>query len=378
MRPVSHLRIAMFVAGLVVLACAPATQPTPKPAAAPPPVASPAAQAAPASGAAPARPTDAPLNPAATVRVGVVGATGESGLYVAEEQGYFRQQGITIEWAQFQAGQQMIPLLGSGQLDVGSGGVSAGLINAVALDIPLRIVADEGYIAPGSRWQGIVVRKELVDNGTFGGCPNYKGLRVANVTDGNTGHIVLARTLRECGLELTDIDVVLMSFGDMMVAFQNGAIDAAFILEPFLTRGVEEGLFVMTKSGGDAYPGQQGAVVLYAPQFIANRREVGQRFMVGYLQGVRAYTAATTRGVNRAEVIGILSRLTSVRDPAVLDRLAPVTLNPDGYINVQAFGDDVAWWYDRGYTRTRIDPAQVVDHSFVDYAIERLGRDTQR
>jgi len=289
-----------------------------------------------------------------------------------------RQQGITVEWTQFQAGQQMIPLVGSGQLDVASGGVSAGLINAVAQDIPLRIVADEGYIAPNSRWQGIVVRKALVDNGTFAGCPSYKGLRVANVTDGNTGHIVLARTLGECGLELSDIDVVLMSFGDMMVAFQNGAIDAAFMIEPFLTRGVEEGLFVMTKTGWEAYPGQQGAVVLYGPQFIADRRAVAQRFMVGYLQGVRAYTAATTRGVNRAEVIDILSRLTSIRDPAVLDRLAPVTLNPDGYINVQAFGDDVVWWYDHGYTRSRVDPAQVVDHSFVDYAIERLGRDPQR
>jgi NitT/TauT family transport system substrate-binding protein len=385
----------MFVVGLVLLACAPATQPAPQPASAPPVASSAPASGAPASGApaagatsgsaatsaggaAPARPTDAPLNPAATVRVGVVGATGESGLYVADELGYFRQQGINIEWAQFQAGQQMIPLLGSGQLDVGSGGVSAGLINAVALDIPMRIVADEGYIAPGSRWQGIVVRKELVDNGTFTGCPSYKGLRVANVTDGNTGHIVLARTLAECGLQLSDIDVVLMSFGDMMVAFQNGAIDASFNLEPFLTRGVEEGLFVMSKSGGDAYPGQQGAVVLYSPQFIADRREVGQRFMVGYIQGIRAYTAATTRGVNRAEVIDILSRMTSVRDPAVLDRLAPVTLNPDGYINIQAFGDDVAWWYDHGYTRARVDPAQVVDHSYVDYAIERLGRDTQR
>ena len=212
MRPVRPLRIALFVVGLVLLACAPATQPAPQPAAPPPPVASPAAQAAPASGAAsasgapasgsaPARPTDAPLNPPATVRVGVVGATGESGLYIAEELGYFREQGIQIEWAQFQAGQQMIPLLGSGQLDVGSGGISAGLINAVALDIPLRIVADEGYIAPGSAWQGIVVRKELVDNGTFTGCPSYRGLRVANTTDGNTGQIVLARTLAECGLD---------------------------------------------------------------------------------------------------------------------------------------------------------------------------------
>ena len=373
MRRVPHQLIVAFIVGLAVLACAPATQPAPTPRTAPP-AASAVAPPVPTIGAAPARPTDAPLNPAMTVRVGVVGATGEAGLYIAEERGYFREQGLTIEWAQFQAGQQMIPLLGAGQLDVGSGGVSAGLINAVALDIPLRIVADEGYIAPGSAWQGIVVRKELVDNGTFRGCPDYKGLRVANTTDGNTGHIVLARTLAECGLELTDVEVVLMGFSDMMAAFQNGAIDASFMLEPFMTRGVADGLFVMSKRGGDAYPGQQGGIILYAPHFIANQRAAGQRVMVAYLLGVRDFEAAFTRGVGRAKIIDILSRTTSIRDPALLDRMEPVNFNPDGYINVQAFGDDVAWWYDHGYTKTRVDPTQVVDHSFVDYAIERLGR----
>jgi hypothetical protein len=145
------------------------------------------------------------------------------------------------------------------------------------------------------------------------------------------------------------------------------------MLEPFMTRGVTEGLFVMAKSGGDAYPGQQGAVVLYGPQFIANRRPVGERFMVAYLKAVRDYWAAFTTGTNRAEVIDILRRTTVVNDAALLDRMAPVSLNPDGYINLQAFGDDVAWWYDHGYVKTRVDPVQVVDHSFVDYARAALG-----
>src|SRR5581483_5290734 len=109
------------------------------------------------------------------------------------------------------------------------------------------------------------------------------------------------------------------------------------------------------------------------PQFIANRRPVGQRFMVAYLKAVRDYWAAFTTGANRAEVIDILRRTTVVNDAALLDRMAPVSLNPDGYINLQAFGDDVAWWYDHGYVKTRVDPAQVVDHSFVDYARAALG-----
>ena len=85
------------------------------------------------------RPLDPPLNPPVTVRVGVVGSTSDAGIYVGIEKGYYREQGIQIELSQFQAAQQMVPLLGTGQLDVGGGATSAGLINAVAIDVPIRI-----------------------------------------------------------------------------------------------------------------------------------------------------------------------------------------------------------------------------------------------
>lgn len=32
------------------------------------------------------------------------------------------------------------------------------------------------------------------------------------------------------------------------------------------------------------------------------------------------------------------------------------------------------WWYEQGFSKTRVEPTQVIDHSFVDHAIERLGR----
>jgi hypothetical protein len=41
---------------------------------------------------------------------------------------------------------------------------------------------------------------------------------------------------------------------------------------------------------------------------------------------------------------------------------------------MDTFAADVEWWTNQGFIKTRVDPADVVDHSFVDYAIERLGR----
>jgi NitT/TauT family transport system substrate-binding protein len=378
MTAVGRWPIVSLVAALLLAACAPAAGPTAKPAAAPPaPAAAPPAAPAPGS-AASVRPLDPPLSPPVTVRVGLVGSASDAGIYIAQEKGYFREQGLELELSQFQALQQQVPLLGSGQLDVGGGGTNAGLINAVAVDVPLRIVADKGSLYPGFRWQGFVVRKDLMDSGAVRGCASFKGLRVANAADGNSGHILLDRLLGECGLGLSDIEVVLMSYPDMLVAFRNGAIDASHMLEPNITRGMADGLFALYKSGDEIYPGQQAAVLVYGPHFIATQREAGQRFMVAYVKGLRDHWDAFTRGVNKAEIIDILSRTTAVRDPVLLERSAPPGLNPDGYIDMEAWAADIAWWTRHGYVRTRVDPAQVVDNSFVDYAIERLGRYTPR
>jgi hypothetical protein len=64
----------------------------------------------------------------------------------------------------------------------------------------------------------------------------------------------------------------------------------------------------------------------------------------------------------------------SVRDPALIERMAPTGSNPDGYAHLTSLADDIDWWVAHAYVQTRIDAAEVVDNSFADYAIERLGR----
>jgi hypothetical protein len=111
---------------------------------------------------------------------------------------------------------------------------------------------------------------------------------------------------------------------------------------------------------------------------MATQREAGQRFMVAYLRGVRDYWEAFTNGANKAEIVDVLTRWTTLKDPALYERMAPAGLNPDGYVNLRTFASDVQWWFDRGYMKTLVEPTQVIDHSFVDYAIERLGRYSAR
>src|SRR3954470_8195475 len=120
---------------VVLLACAPASPPSapsaeraasaPSAAAAgnaPPPSLAPFAAAAPA----------ASLAPAVNVKVGTIAAINDAGLYLALERGYFAAEGLDVELVPFRASADMIPLMGNGQLDVGSGAAIPSIFNAIA------------------------------------------------------------------------------------------------------------------------------------------------------------------------------------------------------------------------------------------------------
>jgi len=383
MLPATRWLSALPTVALLALACRPAA-PTGAPPSAPPAAASAqaASQTEKTASAAPAtvgtRPLDPPLNPPVTVRVGMLGQTSDAGIFLALEKGYFREQGLEIETSIFQTAQQMVAPLGAGQLDVGGGATSAALLNAVAREVPIRIVADKGSTPPGFGFQGLLVRKDLLDSGAIRDCASFKGRRVAITGPGVSQEPGLEHALQDCGLGVKDLELIPMGFPDMPNAARNGAIDAAMMIEPLLTNAVSAGVFGVYKRTDEFYPNQQIAVILYAPHLVTQQREVGERFMLAYVKGLRDHWDAYTRGVGKAELLDILSRNTAVKDKALLEQLVPVGLNPDGYVNMSTFSDDVEWWTDHGYVQGRVDPAQVVDNSFVDYAVERLGRYTPR
>ena len=382
MLPMSY-RLPMLSAILLgALACAPSAAPKVTPAAAPPVnVVAPAASQPPPAAAAPSapqtQPFDPPLRPPVTVRVGMLGQTSDAGIFIANERGYFREQGIELESIPFQTAQQMVAPLGAGQLDIGGGATSAALLNAVAREVPIRIVADKGSTPVGFGFQGLLVRKDLVERGAFSGCSSFKGYRVAVSGPGLSQEPGIERALADCGLGLNDVTLVPMGFPEMPTAARNSAIDAAMMIEPLLTSALNAGVFSVYKRTDEFYPDQQIAVILYAPH-IVQQREIGDRFMLAYVKGLRDHWDAFTRGKDKAEVLEILSRNTTVKDLAVLEQLGPVGLNPDGYINMRTFSDDVEWWINHNYVQGRIEAAQVVDNSFADYAVERLGRYTPR
>jgi NitT/TauT family transport system substrate-binding protein len=354
---------------------APASGATSAPAAAPSAVQQPAAGAAPAAPApAASQPARQPLAPRVAVRYGQLGSASDAGVYVALERGYFAEEGLDLDLVPLDSGGRMVPALGSGQLEVGGGGVSVALINAVSRDVPLKLVADKGSLRPGFGFESLVVRKELVDSGAVRGVADLRGRKIAVNTRTSVDIWALGTALEGAGLRVEDVIVEEIPFPEMIPALANAAIDAGTPIEPTATAIVSRGIGIRLLTMDEAVPNGQLATIMYAPHFWRDQSEAGRRFALAYLRGVRDYNRAFTTGDGRGDVIGILTRHTVIRDPAVFEQMILPGLNPNGHINVQSILAAQEYWRKLDMLQSVVPPEQFVDHSYVDWALGVLGR----
>jgi NitT/TauT family transport system substrate-binding protein len=313
--------------------------------------------------------------PAAKVIIGVLGSSSDSGIFVAQDKGYFKEQGIELDTQRFQTLVDMVGPTAAGQLDIAAGAPAAGLYNAVARDVPIKIVADKGG-TPSPEWDftGLVLRKDLMDSGKIKSEKDLKGLRLVTSGKGNSPEVALATVLKKGGLTLKDIDFEQMSFPDMVTAMANKGIDGGVVIEPFLTSISSSGNGVVWKRNTDIFGhNQQIAIIAYGQKFYSNQ-DLARRWMVAYLKGIRDYNDAfgpKKKGYD--DVVNILAKNTTVKDPAIIKKMTPAGLNPDGKLDMKSMQEDIDYYTEAGYLKDKVDLPKLIDTSFQEYAVQQLG-----
>jgi NitT/TauT family transport system substrate-binding protein len=314
-----------------------------------------------------------PLPQETVVKVGMKQVVSDAGILIGMAKGYYKDLGITIEPVQFNSGQEMINQLASGQLDVAAAVTASGLMNAMSRDIPVKIVADKGVNVPGKGYYRLVIRKDLVNE-----IKDYKDLRgrkVAVVGTASMDEIYLVRCLQKGGLTLNDVDEqVIRSFPDMLVALSNKSIDAAMVIEPFVTQGIAKDIINPWKDPQDYDPEAQIAILVYGTS-LTKRPDVANRFMAAYLKSMRDYNDAFFKNVGKKEIIDILTKYSVVKDAQLYETMYPVGLNPDAYVRMKGIKADLDWYKDNNMLKNpdmRVE--DTVDNQYVDFAIKILGK----
>lgn len=311
------------------------------------------------------------------VRIGIANASSDVAFFIADKKGYFRQEGIDAKFIAFDSGAKMVAPLGAGQLDVAGGSPSAGLYNAVARGIGIKIVADKGSTPPGYGYQPLLVRTDLVKSGKYKTLADLKGMKVAGSATGSASTSTMNEALKKAGLKSSDVERIYLGFPQHVMALQNKAVDAALTTEPSATEAVRRGAAVRVMGDDQIYPNHELAVVLYSTGFIKAHPDTAKAFMRAYIRAARDYNNALANGKiagpNANDVIAILTEYTPIKDASVYREIVPQGTNPDGKLNLASLNNDLHFFQSEGVIKGDVTVAQVVDTSFADAAVKDLG-----
>lgn len=230
-----------------------------------------------------------PLAEPATVKVV------RSGLYeyfapleLAQATGEFEKENIQIDFMTATPSDGLV-MLAAGQADVLASSLSAGTINAM-VDSNIRMVA-MGFSSSPESQAGMWVRSEVFVDPATGeiDLTRMKGAKIGSATGvGSPTSLPISAALGKAGLSITDIEFVKLSSTDLIVALENGAIDAAWLSDPLWTQAVDNpDLTFAFNDAGLAITGY-----LFGESLLDERREVGEAFVRAlaraselYLQG---------------------------------------------------------------------------------------------
>jgi sulfonate transport system substrate-binding protein len=139
-----------------------------------------------------------------------------------------RKLGWLVRWTEFPAGPQLLEALNVGELDFGTTG-EAPPVFAQAAGAPLVYVGAE---PPSPAGEAILVPEAS----TIHSVADLKGRRIA-LNKGSNVHFLLVQALASAQLKPEDIEPVYLAPADARAAFEQGAVDAWAIWDPFFAAG---------------------------------------------------------------------------------------------------------------------------------------------
>ncbi|WP_326558739.1 ABC transporter substrate-binding protein [Micromonospora sp. NBC_01796] len=209
------------------------------------------------------------------VKVGAIPIVDVAPLYLGEEKGFFRDQGIELEVVNTTGGAAAVPGVVSGEFDFAFGNVVS-LILARSQRLPLKAIA-VGNSSTGKAdadFGGIVVPA----GSPIQTAADLAGRTVAVNNLKNVGDTTVRASIRKAGGDATKVKFVELPFPDMPAAVAAKRVDAAWIVEPFFTVARNEGARVVASNFVDTAPNMTVAAYFTSENVVKERADLTRRF----------------------------------------------------------------------------------------------------
>lgn len=286
-------------------------------------------------------------------------------LWIAYELGYFKEQNLDIELVDITAQADVFAAILAGQIDVATNTITAGLFNSLARGADVRIVADRGSISTtGCSAYGVALRKADFASAT----PTASDLRGKSIhSQGDRWQDYFAeRWLATFGVTIDDLRLQYVSNPARVEALNSGQVQVVPDTEPYLSQHIANGHWLSPVNAGSVLPGSQITLLTFGPNMMGANADVGKRFMVAYLKGVRKFNEGKTD-----ENVKIMNKYLKM-DEAFLKKMCWSSIRNDGMVNVDSMMQFQQWAQDKKLVDKPVTREQMFDPTFVQYAVKTL------
>lgn len=301
------------------------------------------------------------------IKLGLLSTGGDHWpIWVAEDQGYFKEQNLTLRQFQTDSIAKAIQALSAGSTDILFPTNTQGAVVAMAKKASIKIIAGDYTKALYDLISGPKYKKvEDLKGGTMG---------VINLTSGST--VLLQKILLAHGLKYPG-DYDLLTVGgtpSRYAAVKKGAVAAAMVTIPTSFQAKEDGLNIVANIS-QYLPEYQFTVIAGNTNWMQSHRDQTVRFLMAIIKGMRFLNDPKNKNASIASMVKhfkISKKYSELAYKEVVEGLKPIRNDAapslkgmETVINLEVENKGL----DKAYP-----PQQFIDDSYRLEALKRLGK----
>lgn len=276
-----------------------------------------------------------------TLKVGTIGIGSDAAIKLAEEKGYFKDEGLDVKTSVVANPPAGIAAAQSGQLDL-TYTPSIPLLNALSNNVPLTVVAAaDGYSAEAMASNDLTKVDDtglVVQKGSSITRPrDLEGKSVSVPARRAQLEVTVSKLVKDDGGDPSKINWMVLDPSSALQSLNAGRVDAASLVAPFVSKAISQGDRLLASPGVEFF--KAGAVGLWVTGNSALAKE--RKAMEGFKAAIYKANAYANNHIDEAQQLS-----------------AQITNNPTSVIKAGA----VNYWPDT----VTADDIQRVDDSMAE------------
>jgi NitT/TauT family transport system substrate-binding protein len=302
------------------------------------------------------------------IRVGALRFTSHSASFVAYERGYFKAEGLDVEFKFFQAAQPMAVAVASKDVDYAVTAISGGLIS-LAEKGATKVIGGALMEEAGIDGQKIIASDKAFKAGVISPA-KLDGKTFAVTQSGSSFHYMGAKIAAKEGIKISFKP--LQKVGAIIGAMKSGQVDGWSIVPHIAKPLAKAGAWHIIGNVADYIPDYQVTVVFTSADNAANKRETTQAFLRAFAKGAADFNAALvdkTAGKQAAEdMVKLVHKYVYADRP--YEKAAPsirngaMRISADAKLNMASIEDQLSWFKSEKLVKDSITIDTLVDRSY--------------